>query len=66
MRRRSPEGCHFQMRIGRSTFLTETLPPSTRSMSTLVPMLSFTIEATQMPPGSASGSRRAATLTPSP
>jgi hypothetical protein len=29
-------------------------------------MLSLTIEETQMPPGSASGSNRAAMLTPSP
>jgi len=31
-----------------------------------VPTLSLTIEAMQTPPGSANGSSRAATLTPSP
>lgn len=59
-------GCQRQTRIGRSMFLTVISPPSWKRTSMRLPMLSFTIEEMQMPPGSASGSSRAAMLTPSP
>src|SRR6516164_4838624 len=59
-------GCHFQTRIGRSIFLTLISPPSWKRTSIRLPTLSLTIDETQIPPGSASGSKRAATLTPSP
>ena len=59
-------GCHFQICIGRSMFLTLTSPPSLKRTSIRFPKLSLTIEEAQIPPGSASGSKRAAMLTPSP
>jgi hypothetical protein len=59
-------GCHFQTRIGRSIFLTLISPPSWKRTLIRLPTLSLTIDETQIPPGSASGSRRAAILTPSP
>ena len=59
-------GCHFQTLIGRSIFLTLISPPSWKRTSIRLPTLSLTIEETQIPPGSASGSKRAAILTPSP
>ena len=59
-------GCHFHTRIGRSMFLTLISPPSWKRTSIRLPTLSLTIDETQIPPGSASGSKRAATLTPSP
>ena len=59
-------GCHFQTRIGRSIFFTVMSPPSKKRTSIRLPTLSLTIEETQIPPGSASGSKRAAMLTPSP
>ena len=49
-------GCHFQTRIGRSMFLTLTSPPSWKRTSIRLPTLSWTIEETQTPPGSARGS----------
>jgi hypothetical protein len=62
----APPGCQRQMRIGRSMFLTVISPPSWNRTSMRLPMRSLTIEEMQIPPGSASGSRRAAILTPSP
>jgi hypothetical protein len=59
-------GCHLQIRIGRSIFLTLMSPPSVKRTSIRLPTLSLTIEETHIPPGSASGSKRAAILTPSP
>jgi hypothetical protein len=44
------------IRIGRSIFLTLMSPASLKQASMRLPMLSLTIEETQMPPGSASGS----------
>ena len=57
-------GCHFQIRIGRLIFLTVVSPASWKWTSIRLPMLSLTIEETQMPPGSANGSSRAAMFTP--
>jgi len=59
-------GCHIQTRIGRSIFLMLMSPPSWKRTSMRLPTLSLTIDDTQIPPGSASGSKRAAILTPSP
>jgi hypothetical protein len=58
-------GCHFQTLIGRSIFLTLISPLSWKRTSIRLPTLSLTIDETQIPPGSASGSKRAAILTPS-
>src|ERR1700745_2069093 len=44
-------GCHFQIRIGRLIFLTVMSPASWNRTSIRLPMLSLTIEETQMPPG---------------
>ena len=49
-------GCHFQMRIGRSTFLTPISPASMKRCSMRLPTLSLTIDEMQIPPSSASGS----------
>jgi hypothetical protein len=53
-------GCHFQIRIGRLIFLTAMSPAPRKRTSIRLPMLSLTIEETQMPPGSANSSSRAA------
>jgi len=63
---RAERGCQRQIRIGRSIFLTLISPPSWKRASIRLLMLSLTIEEMQMPPGSATGSSRAAMFTPSP
>jgi hypothetical protein len=55
-----------QTRIGRGSPFTSCSPASAKITLTRLPMLSWTIDETQMPPGSASASSRAATFTPSP
>jgi hypothetical protein len=53
-------------RIGRAMFFTVCSPRSSKPTPRRFPTWSRTAAATQMPPGSATSCRRAATLTPSP
>ena len=59
-------GRTLQTRTGSAMFLTVCSPRSSNAMSTLPLVWSRTAPVTQMPPGSARASIRAAMLTPSP
>ncbi len=61
-----PPSCTRYARIGRAMFFSVCSPMSWKAMPALPRTYSSTLPETQIPPGSAMPSRRAAMLTPSP